>query len=151
MNNEMLKDALPLGTLQDVLFHRVPREKAEHFDVPRLPNAMGPRLGLEVILRVPVTVKNNHSIRRGQVDAKSTCPSGEEESKIVRAGSIVVVHSTLPQVVGHRPIESLACKSSHAAVVLQDVQHPHHLRKNQHPVTRVTQTQKQLVQQNHFA
>lgn len=51
-----------------------------------------PRHGLEVILGVPVAVKDDHSVSSGQVDAQPTCSGRQQEGKITRAWGIEVLH-----------------------------------------------------------
>ncbi len=49
-----------------------------------LTNPVRSGLGLQVILRVPVGVKNDHRVRRGQVNAQTTCPRGQQEAEILQ-------------------------------------------------------------------
>lgn len=49
-----------------------------------LTNPMSSGLGLQVILRVPVGVKNDHCICRGQVNAQTTRSRGQQEAEILQ-------------------------------------------------------------------
>ena len=51
-----------------------------------------PGHGLEVVLGVPVAVKDDHRVSSGQVDAQPTCSGGQQEGKITRAWGIEVLH-----------------------------------------------------------
>lgn len=53
-------------------------------DLSFLTNPVRSGLGLQVILRVPVGVKNDHRIRRGQVNAQTTCSRGQQEAEILQ-------------------------------------------------------------------
>ncbi len=53
-------------------------------DLSFLTNPVRSGLGLQVILRVPVGVKNDHCIRRGQVNAQTTCSRGQQEAEILQ-------------------------------------------------------------------
>ncbi len=50
------------------------------------------RHGLEVVLGVPVAVKDDHGVSSGQVDAQPPCSGGQQEGKITGAWSIEVLH-----------------------------------------------------------
>lgn len=57
-----------------------------------LADPVGPRHGLQVVLGIPVTVEDNHSVSSGQVDAQAACPGGQKEGKVTRAWCIEVFH-----------------------------------------------------------
>ena len=48
--------------------------------------------GLQVVLGVPVAVKDDHGVSSGQVDAQPTCSGGQQEGKITGARGIEVLH-----------------------------------------------------------
>ena len=48
--------------------------------------------GLQVVLGVPVAVKDDHCVSSGQVDAQPTCSGGQQEGEITRAWGIEVLH-----------------------------------------------------------
>ncbi len=48
--------------------------------------------GLEIVLGVPVAVKDDHCVSSGQVDAQPPCSGGQQEGKITRAWGIEVLH-----------------------------------------------------------
>ena len=58
-----------------------------------LPYSVSSSLSLQVILRIPVTVKNDDCVSSGQVYAETSRPSGKEETEVPWALSIEVVHS----------------------------------------------------------
>lgn len=48
-----------------------------------LANSVSSGLGLQVILRVPVWVKDDHSVSWGQINAQTTGTGGQEETEIL--------------------------------------------------------------------
>ncbi len=44
---------------------------------------MGSGLGLKIILWVPVRVKDNHCVGRGQVNPKPSSPGGQQETEVL--------------------------------------------------------------------
>lgn len=58
-----------------------------------LADAVGSRHGLQVILGVPVTVKDDDCVSGGEVDAQPACPGTQQESKVCGAGGIEMFHS----------------------------------------------------------
>ncbi len=49
---------------------------------------MGPVLGLEVLVRVPVGVEDDDSVRRLEVEAEAARPGGQQEDEVVGAGLV---------------------------------------------------------------
>lgn len=62
-------------------------------DGPGLPDAVGPVHRLDVVLRVPVDVVDDHSVCPSEVDAQPPGPGGEEEQLVL--GRVVEVVSEL--------------------------------------------------------
>ena len=62
--------------------------------------------GLEVVLRVPVAVKDDNSVGSGEVDAQATGSGGQQEGKVSGAGRIEVLHCLQ----GTRALELEACE-----------------------------------------
>lgn len=54
-------------------------------DLSFLPNPVRSGLGLQVILGVPVGVKNDHRIRRGQINAQTTRSRRQQEAEILQS------------------------------------------------------------------
>mmetsp|Transcript_8653 Transcript_8653/g.22738 ORF Transcript_8653/g.22738 Transcript_8653/m.22738 type:complete len:233 (-) Transcript_8653:407-1105(-) len=61
-----------------------------------------------------------------------------------------MVNAALPQLVWHGPIQALAEETTKPAIILKNVKHDDHLRKNQHTMTFLLETKKQLIKQYHL-
>lgn len=57
--------------------------KAKKYYLFLLAYSMGSGLGLQVILRIPVRVKDDHSISWGQINAQTSSTGGQEETEIL--------------------------------------------------------------------
>jgi hypothetical protein len=57
---------------EDVFFNRVGRDQAEDADFLGLANAMRPVLSLEILMGIPIRVKDNHCIGGLKVETKTT-------------------------------------------------------------------------------
>lgn len=68
---------------------------------------MSPGLCLEVILWVPVGIKDDHSVGSGQIHPQPPSPGGQQEAEIIGALSIEVVNSILTTVSTYGAIQSL--------------------------------------------
>lgn len=53
---------------------------------------------LQVVLRVPVRVKDDAGICSRQVDSQTSCPGAQQKHKAVRVGFAEPVDGSLPQV-----------------------------------------------------
>lgn len=58
-----------------------------------LTNPVSSGLGLQVILRVPIRVKNDHRIRRGQINAETTRSRGQQEAEILQSHRDNFIHT----------------------------------------------------------
>lgn len=86
---------LLLGPLDDLFFDGVLRDEAVNGDGFLLPNPMGPVLGLQVGLGVPIGVVEDNCVGSLEVDSESTRASGEQEAELGGIGSIVRVDGGL--------------------------------------------------------
>lgn len=50
-----------------------------------LSNPVSPGLSLQVVLRVPVRVEDDHGVSRGQVNAQASGPRGQQEAEVLFA------------------------------------------------------------------
>lgn len=67
----------------------------------------GPACYLEVVLWVPVRIKDDASVSSGKVDAQPTCPRAQEKDEAIRVGLAEAVDGSLAQVPTHPPINAL--------------------------------------------
>ena len=82
-------------------------QSINHVHLLCLSNAVSPGLCLQVILGVPVRVKDHHSIGSGQVHTETAGPGRQEEAEILRTFGVEVVDGILTQVTADRTIEPL--------------------------------------------
>lgn len=62
---------------------------------------------LQVILWVPVGIKDDAGVGSGQVDAQPTCPCAQEKDKAIRVGLAEAVDGSLAQISTHPPVNAL--------------------------------------------
>jgi hypothetical protein len=112
------------------------------------------------------------SVGRCEVDSETSGSSGKKEGKVWRPGSVEVLDGLLSDVRGNGTcrygrrqegnpnekgeeigltIEPLVDVTSEGHVVGHDVEHPHHLREDEHPVAVLLEPTQELVEQNHLA
>ena len=66
------------------LLDRVPRDKSVDHDFVGLPDPVGAGEGLDVVVRIPVGIIDDDSIRCGQIDAQTSGSGGQQERKLWR-------------------------------------------------------------------
>lgn len=119
--------------------------------LPYLSNAMASSLGLQVILWVPVVVKDDDRVGRRQVDAHTSSTRREHKDERVRCWVGEAVNACLAVAAADAAIDALMAVAAHVKVGLQEVQHLHHLAKDEHLLALLLQLGQQLVQQHHLA
>lgn len=107
------------------------------------------RDGLQVILRVPVWVKNNYDSSSGQINSEATSSSGEEED----TEFMIVIEACY----AHTSIwaldatgEQLETNTFDLEVSLNDVNHALELREHQHFVAFLLVLFDELVEKDQF-
>ena len=83
VHQSLVQPKLERSFVEHVLFIRLPCDEAVHLDLIGLADTVCASLSLQVILRVPITVKDDYGISRGQVDAQSTSSSGKQHDETV--------------------------------------------------------------------
>ena len=101
---------------------------------------------LKILLGVPVTVVDNHCVCRCQIDAKTSRSSGQKKEPEIGIG-IEAAHVLLSLLQLDRTVESAWILPFLGQVIVQDVQHPLHLRKDQDFVSIRLQTPQDSVEQ----
>mmetsp|Transcript_24575 Transcript_24575/g.48368 ORF Transcript_24575/g.48368 Transcript_24575/m.48368 type:complete len:251 (-) Transcript_24575:1188-1940(-) len=151
LNDHSIQPQFYLCFLQNLLFDAVLRHKPKDLHLLLLPDSVGAVLGLEVHLRVPVGVVQNHNVCRGQVDAQPARSRGQQEHKLLRPFSIERVHHLLPSLRRCASINAAVRQLAVDTVVLQDVQSASHLREDQNSAVLSSQPRQQLVKHQHLA
>lgn len=134
-DDQGVEPQLLLRDLEHLLLDRVLRTQTIHVHLVLLTDAVCAVHGLQVHLRVPVGVEQDHGVGSGQVDAEPARTRGQQEEEhavgpILRA-LLELLHD-LPAlgavgVAVNAPVRVLA----HEAIVLQDVEQRRHLREDQ--------------------
>mmetsp|Transcript_3158 Transcript_3158/g.7492 ORF Transcript_3158/g.7492 Transcript_3158/m.7492 type:complete len:407 (+) Transcript_3158:1050-2270(+) len=122
-----LEAELLVRSLHHLRLIRVAGHQPEDLHLAALPDAVRPRHGLHVILRVPIGVEDDARVRCGQVDPQAARARGEEEDECVRAGLAEAIDRRLPQVAAYRTVKPLVRVAALAEVVGEHVEHLHHL------------------------
>ena len=102
----LIKVQLHLCPLHYPLLHRVIRYETKYLHLFHLPDTMSPVLGLEVNLRVPVTIVEYNDVGRSQIDAETPRTGWEHENKFLAPGAVEVIDWLLPVGVGRLTIKS---------------------------------------------
>mmetsp|Transcript_14155 Transcript_14155/g.36672 ORF Transcript_14155/g.36672 Transcript_14155/m.36672 type:complete len:348 (+) Transcript_14155:1754-2797(+) len=97
LDDDVVKHHLLLGALQDVFLHAAAGDKAVDVHRVLLPDAVRTAHGLQVVLGVPVRVKDDDRVGGGEVDAEAARTRGEQEGKVGRALRVEVTHRLLPR------------------------------------------------------
>ena len=95
---------------------------------------------LQVHLRAPIIVIQNHNICCGQIDPRNSCPGAQHENKLSLPGMLYMLIVS-PHVGSIHPDRSTQILSTYSN--LKDVQHFGHLRENQNPGTFLLKPHKQ--------
>mmetsp|Transcript_14388 Transcript_14388/g.42483 ORF Transcript_14388/g.42483 Transcript_14388/m.42483 type:complete len:268 (-) Transcript_14388:898-1701(-) len=116
-----------------------------------LPNAVGSILGLEVGLRVPVAVVQDHSVCGLQIDSKPTSARRQEEHELLRAWAVERVNEILSLFICGLAIDAAVWVPSRHKKVVENVEHPSHLREDENTVALGAELHQEPVQQDEFA
>ena len=129
---------------------RVARDEPVDVDRLGLADAVAARLGLDVVLRVPVGVVDDHRVGGDEVDADAARARAKEEEELV---GIVgeAVDGRLPRLARDGAVEPLVLVAVQAHVVLDEVEEHLELREDEDAVALLLQRGQQLVEQRHLA
>mmetsp|Transcript_23346 Transcript_23346/g.61884 ORF Transcript_23346/g.61884 Transcript_23346/m.61884 type:complete len:430 (-) Transcript_23346:737-2026(-) len=109
---------------------------------------MAPRLGLDVVLGIPIRVENDHGVRHGEVDPLASGSGAQKEDEFFGSFFREPIDGLLAVVSTHPAIDPLVAPSLVDQVVLDHVQHPDHLREDQNLVTAFFQLREELVNED---
>ncbi len=120
--------------LEDHLLNRVLRDQPVDPHLVLLANPVGPVLGLEILVRVPVRVENHNCVRSLQVEPQTTGPGREQEAEVLRVRCIEQLEHRLA-VVGLRcAVQPEVLDPAEPQEVLHDVHDLRHLEEKQRAV-----------------
>ena len=155
-HDEMFHHHFLLRDLHDPLLDRPAAHQPEDDDGRQLAQPVGARERLDVVVRVPVGVVQDHRVRRRQVDALPARARREQEDKRLVVGAaplqvgVEAVDAMLALRVGGRAVEALVAVALRHQVVLQNVEHLHHLRDDEHAVAAGAQLLEHPIEQLHL-
>ncbi|KAH9409282.1 hypothetical protein TYRP_010285 [Tyrophagus putrescentiae] len=134
LNDLLIEVQLVLGRRQNALLHRVHSDQPQHPHLILLPNSMRPILRLQILVRIPVRIKDDDRIGRLQIQPQTSGSSGQQKDKVVRL--LGVEHSQQGASIFSfcGSIQSHVLVPPVAKVVLNDGHRVGHLTEEQHPV-----------------
>ena len=91
LDDKLVEPQLLRCSLQHALLDTTFRDEAEDVDLLGLADTMSTVHGLQIRLRVPITVVQDDDVGSGQVDAETTGARGEQEDELVAVGLVVLV------------------------------------------------------------
>ena len=100
---------------------------------------------LQVHLRAPIIIIQNHNICCGQVDPQTSCPGAQHENKLFTSRHVICIDCWLSLLMRCLSIQTAVLKSFPQTVIFKDVQHSGHLRENQNSGTFQLKPHKQLL------
>ena len=147
----MLEAELLVGRIEEVHLVRISRHQPVDAHELGLADAMAARLGLQIVLRVPVGIVDDDRVGGRQVDAHAARARAQQEEKGIRVRRAVAVDGSLPLVASHRPVQALVAEASQLDVLLDQVEEHRELREEEHTVPLLAQVRQELVEQQHLA
>mmetsp|Transcript_65506 Transcript_65506/g.115578 ORF Transcript_65506/g.115578 Transcript_65506/m.115578 type:complete len:203 (+) Transcript_65506:406-1014(+) len=129
--HSLLQTQFLTGPLEHLSLERATSNQTVDGDVFLLADAVAARHGLDVVLRVPITVEDDHRVRRSQVDTHTTRAGTEQKHKTVAVG-VEAIDALLSLVATDPAVQALAIVLAELAVLINEINHLHHLTENQH-------------------
>ena len=118
LNDELIKPQLLCRPLQHALLNAAFRDESEDIHLLRLTNTMCAVHGLQIGLRVPVTVVQDDNVCRGEVDTQPTGTRGEQEDELLAVGLVVLVDGYYPVIMGGATVDTtVLCAPSQSSVL----------------------------------
>ncbi|KAI6748785.1 hypothetical protein HG531_007732 [Fusarium graminearum] len=138
------------GSFQNLFFDSIFRDKSIHNNLFGLADTMGSIHGLQIGLRVPITIIQNNDVGSCQVDAQTTSTCCKEKDELLRPRLIVLINSSDSVLVGGSTINSAVLVLSENAVIFKDVQQSTHLGEDENTAALLLESLKQFVEYSHF-
>ena len=113
----MVQNHLLLRSFQDILFHCAHRHEAVDVDVILLPDTVSSAHRLQVVLGVPIGVKDDDGVCGCEIDTQASSTRGQEEREIGGVVGVEVFHRLVSRYGGGRSIQALVLPSLHSHVV----------------------------------
>ena len=86
---------------------------------------------LDVIVRIPVAIVDDHRVRRGEIDAQAPCPGGEKKAELFSTRSVETIDGILSIGTRRFPVHSFVLVPVIFQEIFQYVEHAGHLREDQ--------------------
>mmetsp|Transcript_34075 Transcript_34075/g.73803 ORF Transcript_34075/g.73803 Transcript_34075/m.73803 type:complete len:464 (-) Transcript_34075:575-1966(-) len=150
LDHEGIQLELLVGLLDDLLLDGVLRAEAVDVDLLLLTDTMGPVHSLEIHLRVPVRVVQDHDIGRVKVDSETSGSRGQQEGELLRVWRVVSVDAFLPVLSRGVSVDPAVLVPPEEHVVLQDIEQTGHLREDQHAGSLLLEPRQKLIEENHL-
>merc|ERR1711892_549148 len=135
LHNQMSQHHFLLGHLCDPLLHGVPGDESVYHDLILLPDPVGSAEGLDIIVRIPVTVIDDNGVGSGQIDSETSSPGGEQEHKLLSTWLVEPINGLLPHCTSDASINPLILVPNTVEEILEKIQHFCHLGEDQNSVT----------------
>jgi hypothetical protein len=124
---------------REYLFDGVVGDQPQNDDLLLLPDTMDSVLSLQVHLRVPIRVEDDHCVCSLQVEAQTTCSGAQKKDIVLTVGLIEEFHAFLAVFRLGGAIEAEMADSLVLEVSLHDIHQMSHLREDQEAVSKATQ------------
>ena len=106
LDDKLVEPQLLRCPLQHALLNTTFRNEAEDVDLLGLTDTMSTVHGLQIRLRVPITIVQDDYVGGGQVDTETTSARGEQEDELVAVGLVVLVDGRDTVVVGCSTVDT---------------------------------------------
>jgi len=147
----VVKNHLVLRLLDDVLVHAGAGDQPEDLHLLLLTDPVSSRYRLQVVLRVEVRVVDDHPVGSLKIDSQTSCFCGEKETE-VGAPRLVELSDRLTTLLRRdASVQPLVSQPLQLAILLDHVEHDHHLAEDEHPVPGLLEPGEQLVEQDQLA
>jgi len=106
---------------------------------------------LQVVLRVPIRVVDDHDVGRSQRDANPAGTRAQQHGEEATFGVLEPVNRALAFLPRHGAVDTFVSVATEVQVVLEDVEHDAELAEDQHAVAVGLQFGQQFVQERELA
>ena len=151
LDHQLIETQLLRGSLEDALLDRVVCHETVHKNLLLLADAVCSVHGLEVCLRIPVTVEQDDDIGARQVDAQTTGACCKQEQELVAVWAVVFIDRSNAVFMDRAAVNPAVCILAEEAVVFENIKHAAHLAENQHTRAALLHLAQQLVEDVHLA
>ena len=132
LHDQVVDFKLACCSFHYLLFNRAFGHKPVHNHVFRLSNTMRSSDSLEVNLRIPVRIKNNHETCGMKVNANAPRSRRQNENLLIWLWILKLINSLISISCWRLPIYPAILVASYPEHIINDVHAPYHLTKDQH-------------------